>query len=180
MFNKLHSLYFVNYLTIFRLIRVCTAANTNISLQIAPPNRSKLPKPKHSISHVPITMNLKLYQKIYIVTNEQCNRLTVLNVRFQRYLRGQSTFLLPAGRVNHPIPLKLGGTIQSAGEIYYNRCYFPFLTGACNTNDESPTTACPQSIALTYGFLSLVLPGVRVYCNDRRTEYLFILCVRVY
>ena len=149
----------------------CIAVCINISLQIAPRNRSNLQKPKHSISHVPITMNLKLYQKIYIVTNEQCIKLTVPNARFQRYLRGQRAVLLPAEHCALPPHKMPGGTIQSAGEIYYNRCYFSIFL---------QTTTCPQSTALTYGFLSLVFPCVRVYCNDRRTEYLFILCVRAY
>ena len=89
-------MYFVNYLTIFTLIRVLHCCPYQHFFANSTSQSQQTTKTKALYKQAYNTMNLKLYQKIYIVTNEQCIRLTVLNVRFQRYLRGQSTVLLPA------------------------------------------------------------------------------------
>lgn len=102
----------------------CIAICINISLQIAPRDRSKLQKPKHSISQAYNTMNLKLYQKIYIVTNEQCIRLTVPNARFQRYLRGLLLFVVTLPAEHRALSLIKCPAVTNAAVNYGDRLTF--------------------------------------------------------
>ena len=127
-------------------------------------------------------MNLKLYQKIYLVTNEQCIRLTVPNARFQRYLRGQTTVLLPAEHC--ALSLIKCPAVQYNLRAKYTIIVviFPFFSRRLRPEVCHPQAddCLPAEHRPNVRFLSLVFPCVRVYCNNRRTEYLFILCVRVY